>query len=236
MSTSTEQINDLIAGNTALKTFFEGERDALIAAKADLPGLIARSGVYVDEVNGLPGNDGSLAQPYDSIDTALAACRDGQLFEALLLSDCTWSTKVSKRGVHFNVLGWDAGGSTTMTRAVTMANAATNNANDVPGIHILGYGSVQFQSVALTLSNNDPGITGAQFRCVGFGRIGFVGASIIGTNGTCALLDPYSGGFSLGGAALTATDMAGRWVKGVASGVALNIDHSRGIVGPGFTN
>ena len=53
MSTSAEQITDLIAGNAALKTFFEGERAALESARADLPGLISIV-AYVDEDSRIP--------------------------------------------------------------------------------------------------------------------------------------------------------------------------------------
>ena len=233
MPTSTTEVIQLISQGSELYDFYTAERQALAAARANLPGLIART-VYVDEVNGLAGNDGTVTQPYRSIDDAIASCHNGQTMSIRLLSNCTWSERTLKVSSFFQVQGWNAQTDDVQRRTVTMADAATNEPGSVPGIATFGISGIYFSSIDLFLA--DSGSAVGHFRTNGFLSVSLLSVSINGASGSTPFIDPLSGSFALGVSSLVATGMQGRWIKNFAAGVALTADACGGIIDPAITN
>ncbi|PCJ08320.1 MAG: hypothetical protein COB16_08365 [Rhodobacteraceae bacterium] len=230
MSTSAEQITDLIAGNAALKTFFEGERAALESARADLPGLISIV-AYVDEVNGLPGSDGTLAKPYASIDAALVAARPGQQYEIRLLSNANLTARYFRNGETLRLVGWAAGGGYQL-RDLTIAGASSNHPSQPAGMGLSGF--VWFSNIRLIMPSG-ASVVGF-LSSYSFLGIGFADCEIIGTVGSTPLIEGSIGTFGIGLNNTVITDMEGRWVRGFASGVALTADTCGGLIDPAITN
>ncbi|WOI34779.1 hypothetical protein R1T40_08645 [Tritonibacter scottomollicae] len=234
MATSTEQINALIAGYTDLKAYFEGARDDLNTAKNNLPALL-RQVVYVDEANGLPGNSGSSAEPFATIDDAISAFKDGQAVEIRLLTNATFGKRHWRYGMQIRLAGYDLGAGTFVNRSVTLAGAAVNQVTSVPGINMSGSGMVSFLNVDLSLSQAV--LDGQHFVSSGFLAMSFDGCAIDGgAAGDSALLHQYAGAFALGIRSTTFSNMDGRWVYGFAAGAPLTADACGGIIDPAITN
>lgn len=96
MSTSAQQINDLIASNTALQASYDGKKadiDASVsAAIAAIPNNFKV--FYVDQLTGDDDNPGTLAEPLASIDRAIILTPVGGICDARLMSDYTHGTRI----------------------------------------------------------------------------------------------------------------------------------------------
>ena len=234
MTTSTDQINDLISKATDLVAFFEGERDALVTARTNLPDLLELV-LYVDDLNGLPGGAGTLADPMDSIDTAIESLKNGQAAEIRLLADAVWNEEHRKTNCPLQIFGWDGGSNSLAQRTLTFANQAANSPGALPGIHVSGSASVQIKSCDIVLSPDTT--TGlAHFTSWGMMAIIITGGEIIGTVGGGALLKASFGSFSLAVHNLVMTDMAGRWLTGFAAGTPITTDATGGLIDPAVVN
>lgn len=217
MTTSTEQIAALIASNTALKEFFEGERTALELARNNLPSLIYGH-VYVDTVNGLPGNDGTFEEPFNTLDAALSAFKPGQLALISLLSDVVWDTRKYGRRVSYQIRGRSADNSAPQHRAVTFSDNVGGNAAIVPGIGFVN-GGMLFSDVDIVMGASTA--DGAFFVMNGFGWVSFESCTVDGAGGTSPLIDRYGGSAALGLGGTVFSNMGGRWVRGFAAGVSI---------------
>ncbi|KIC14064.1 hypothetical protein [Leisingera sp. ANG-Vp] len=233
--TTTEQINDLIAGFTDLKTFFEGERQRLEDARSNLTNDLYIK-IYVDEINGAEGGDGSLASPFNSLDTALLSLKQGQSAEFRLLSNATLNRRHDDDNTTYRFSGRVADDSGAALRAITVAPVAENSVNDTGGLT----GSIMkfctFVSIELKMPDNDPALFSSVLNCSGFLGVAFRNCEIDGVSGDVPLIGSVSGGFSLGLKSTTYAAMNGRWVEGFASGVALTADAAGGLIDPSITN
>lgn len=232
MSTSSGQITDLIAANIALKDFFEGERDALLLARNNLPGLIYEH-VYVDTVNGLPGNDGTFEEPFASLEDAISFYKPGQHGRISLLSDAVWDFRQYDFRGRISLRGRASDNSSNQHRTVTFADNAGGNINITPGLGI-AMGGVQFEDIDLVLGTGtrDAG----HFTSTGEMWISFVSSDIDGAGGTTFLCDRYAGVTGVGVGATTFSSMGGRWLRGFAAGVAIDPVASGVLVSPNVDN
>lgn len=233
MATSTEQITDLINGYTDLKAYFEDWRGGMERAKNNLIDFVFTT-IYVDETSGLPGNDGSLEAPFATLDDAIESLDAGQGADIRLLSNVTWSRRQWRVQSFIRLTGWNAATGNTFTRTVTFADVAENSTGQVPGITGTGFCGVRFTDLDVVLSGG--AIDGAHFSSGGFMAVAFRNSSLSGTVGVSSVAYNYMGPFSLGANNLTYTDMAGRWVSGVAAGAPLSADTIGGIVDAAIIN
>lgn len=236
MATSTEQINDLIAGVTDLKAFYEAERAELQAARADLPGQIYRY-IYVDEFFGAPGNDGSIDEPYQSIDDALDSLAQGQSAEIRLCSACTIRRRHFWYRPSLRFVGFNRDTSQEVMRNLDFLPTAENLTTGArAGYNGKGNSTIAFKKIAFNMPADTDALDYHLFLSDGLMALSFNSCDIDGTGGNCALIDPQSGSFAISMGSTTTTAMEGRWVRGFASGVALTADASGGIIDPSITN
>jgi len=229
---TTDQINDLIANYTDLKAFYEGERSALEQARANLPSQIMRM-IYVDEVNGLPGGDGTLEAPYPTIDAAIESYKLGQHARIRLLSDVTWSKAHNGMSGQFDIGGFAADGVTAQTRTITLADEAANDASLAAGVTMI-FGALRFAGVNLVLGG---GSKPWHFRSEGHMNFAFRGSTLDGSaGGSEALFTPAAGRGSIGVATVTITSMGGRWIDGFAAGTSIAPADSGVLVDPAISN
>jgi len=229
---TTDQINDLIANYTDLKAFYEGERSALEQARANLPSQIMRV-IYVDEVNGLPGGDGTLEAPYPTIDAAIESYKLGQHARIWLLSDVTWSKAHGGVGGQFDIRGFAADGVTAQTRTITLADEAPNDTALAAGL-TMTFGALRFANTTLVLGG---GSKTWHFKSEGNLNLAFRNSTLDGSaGGSEALFTPAAGRGSIGVANVTTISMGGRWVDGFAAGVTLDTASTGLLIDPYISN
>ena len=232
MTTSADQISALIASNTALKEFFEGERDALKQDRNNLPNLIFDH-VYVDTVNGLPGNDGSFAEPFQTLEDAVLHFANGQVGLISLLSDVVWDFRIYNFRRRITLRGRASDNSANQHRTVTFADTGNGSASIAPGAGI-DFGGVIFEDCDVVLSNLD--LQTFRLFCIEEQWIALNSSSIDGTSGTTFLVDKYSGVAGIGMGSSTFTSMGGRWIRGFAAGVAIDPVSSGVLLSPNVDN
>lgn len=225
MSTSTEQINDLIDTATDLVTTFQAEEAALKAARENLPASIFKT-YYVDEINGLPGNAGTSAAPFALIDDAIAALKVGQVGLIYLKSDAVWRKRYASYGASLRIVGLD------VTRQLTFADEAENEAGKAPGlVSQAATVSVTFQKVNVVLNENFP-VDSSVFLPVAGLSITLNASFIDGTNCNGFLVGAFGGPASIQLQATVATAMAGRWLQGFPASTAMTADATGAIIDP----
>lgn len=225
MATSTEMINSLISGFTDLKAYFEGAKASLVAAQADLPAQLHKT-FYVDEVNGLPGNSGTQAEPFEKLDDALDALRAGQMATIFAVSGVVWRKRYASFGSTVRIVGL-AG-----VQNLTFAVEAENQAGSLPGfVSQRGSCVCIFQNMKVTL-NPSAAAGDEYFLPVGPLSIVFHASSIVGTGCAAALTSTFGGPLSIQTNATSITDMGGRWIDQFASGVEMTSEATGGLVDP----
>lgn len=233
MTTSTAQIAALIASNTELKAFFEGERSLLKTARENLPALLEVL-LYVDEVNGLAGGDGTLAAPFATVDAAINSLKPGQTANIRALSDITMRKSRMVTSINVQIQGFASDASAPQQRSLAFLGEATNRAGYAPGFDVRVGGFFAFMNLNITMPAS--GVSYGPFRAIGTTLINLFNCSISGAGGTVALVrgdGPFAIGLASGS---TYTGMGGRWVSGFASGVPLSADVCGGLIDPAITN
>lgn len=236
MST-TDQINNLIAGCTDLKTFFEGEQQELINARENLLNELSTA-IYVDEANPTPGGgDGSLQAPYDSLDTAIDAVAPGQSAIIKLLSNGHMNNAHSNPNGIFRFEGMTGDGSGNAVRVITFQSLASNATSSagIAGARL----AVDHNFIDLQMSGYNP--DGSQLY--------FAGAELIvtfsqscnidgrpGAGDDVALMNIRAGMGRLALSGTTYADMGGRWISNVPAGQSLDFANTGVLVDADISN
>lgn len=110
MSTSAQQINDLINSNQALTAAYDAKKEAIDDAVSDAIAAIPNNFkvFYIDQVTGNDANPGTLAEPLASIDRALALTPVGGICDARLTSDYTHTTRIELNRQTLRLWGYQA--------------------------------------------------------------------------------------------------------------------------------
>ena len=205
---------------TALKTFYEDDRQERVNDRAALPGAMAAL-VYVDETLAEVG-DGTLAAPYNSFDTAISTELKSQRHALIrLLSNVQLLDKHTEVGaVALTIEGRDYNGN-SVVRQIDFAEAAVSEATDVPSIYGRLSLRVLLDHVHLTMANKGGSVTAeaAYLTTRGDGALGCLDqVSFTGTGTTGTKVFAGSGFWLVGTPPQTMTDMGGRWTGAVAAG------------------
>ncbi len=101
MATSTEQINDLIAGYTALKTYYEGAREGIdnkVNTLVNSASALFSRPIHIDPVNGDDANSGDGNNPVKTLEGAAARTATSGQYEILIYGDLVCDKRVVFKG------------------------------------------------------------------------------------------------------------------------------------------
>ena len=147
MATSTEQINDLIAGYTDLKTYFEGARNRIEAA---IDTMYDPKTLYVDSNAGDDANEGTSAAPVRTFGKALTLVPDGGKSIIRLREGLVYGTSGGDAALYFNastvveVNRWDSDWADTVTHPIIHLENAVSNGQNSSACTIYAGGPFQF--------------------------------------------------------------------------------------------
>lgn len=218
MATSTEQINNLIASNTALLDYFQGARDQIDAdldAAALRVGDTARS-FYVDQLNGSAAGDGSEGAPLATIEQAIArSVYNGQL-EIILKGDYMHAGNPYFRG-GLVVIRSDTAG---VKRRIVFDTQVTNTASVTPRFqNQIDNSYMVFQDVTLVACQAAAHVTEKHMVAAR----GLLGVMLLDSEielpagSDQAFVRVHHGCGLIVASTVYPVEMAGRWVVGVAA-------------------
>ncbi|WP_065329457.1 hypothetical protein [Tritonibacter mobilis] len=181
MATSTEQINNLIAGYTDLKEYFEGARDRIQTA---IDTMYDPKTIYVDSNVGDDANEGTTAAPVRTFGKALTMVPDGgksiiRLREGLEYGTSGGNTSVSFRaGTVLEVNRWGGDAGDAATHPILHLESRVLNGKNATASTIYAYGPFQFIARSIRIVCDVP-----QDESLGWGARKFirVGHYIAGT-------------------------------------------------------
>lgn len=239
MATSTEQINELIASNTALKAYFEGVQDSI---DARLNSAASRWENFetvfnVDQSMGDDANDGTQASPLATIQEAINRAPFLGRCVVVVRGNYVSDQRLENYGRYVRIAGAQADWTVDLTNHIdfTLGTAVSSNLIHTLGFSIGWGGSWEIYGCALkakTLAQvtaDHPGAsvngnTSAIFMRPDTGR-GYGGTAQLRWSTIDITADPYVtvlGGPTLTGLqvdSVTQTNpLAGRWISGVSAG------------------
>lgn len=222
------------------------EAAGLVPSNADLTQLLAAINgligsafyvtkrVWVNPTGGNDDNDGtSVADAVQTLDKAIEMTVHASVADIELLGDVTLS-KSQATGATVHITGWNATGTATQARTITVADAATNGVDELgryrPGqVRLAGRGAVKLSSINVVLPSIDTS-GGTWVKSVFHGVDGLDLAMLNGTiscpdaASEAALMEgAYPGPAGFWAATVTlGTNAAGRVMLGVSAGADPN--------------
>lgn len=228
MATSAEQINALIAGNVDLKAYYEGARGGIDADRAAMRAQVDAftddvkmaffNRLYVDQVAGNDASTGlTAATAIASIKEAFSRAPEGGLFEIRLIGDYKLKERVFLPTGCVSMRSQDTANPITLS----FAGSAIEDATSMPRFFTSFNGSnLFFNGLTIELGTADGTVASTRevLTCSGLTNIVFREVNFVVPAGSDQVL--MGGGHGIGFAlhATTASsEMAGRWVSGVAA-------------------
>lgn len=225
MATSTEQINNLIASNTALLEYFQGARDQIDArvdaVLEDIDGVLDAK-FYINAATGSDANDGTTtAAPLQTVGEAVSRMISGCVYTLVLETDIVIDGLLTTGAAVISMQSNVDGTNRTVTIAPERANQPTSDR--LPGFQSSGGALLLYlYNISLSFPVAAAHVTGKYFlHGSGFVTANLRNSEILRDVGAdTQLLSGELGAYSL---QLTNTtypaEMAGKWLKSVAAGV-----------------
>ncbi|MEO3480550.1 hypothetical protein AAFO90_23195 [Phaeobacter sp. CAU 1743] len=220
MATSTEQINTLIASNTALMEYFQGARDQI---DADLDAAALRVGdtnrlIYVDQTNGDDANDGTVDAPVQTLTRAKNMSVYNGVLDIRLKSDYHHDKTLIFRNGQINIRS-DTGG---VKRKFTSAPVSVDTATSTPSLsNGTGYSMFLFKDIELEMCTAGAGVVSKRLlSCTGLTSVMMIDCDITLPAGSdqCLMSPVNNHGMGLGIQSTTyPAEMPGRWIEGIAA-------------------
>jgi len=227
MTTSAQQITNLIGSNTALKAYFEGQKgtwdDQVQDAKNDYNDLaedlrsVTAQNLFIDQISGDDANNGSIGSPVASVKQALELEAEFGTTSLFFLSNYTETEAIDFNYGRYQLRSYDTENQVTLKFAAVATNAA-----DVPAQFRMRYSAntLLMNSIKLEAAPPDAAVTGANAMFViGSGASLSLRESeiILPAGSTQTVLSLQTvGSLSVSGV-ITPAEMPGRWITGAAA-------------------
>lgn len=215
---SAEQLTSLISSTTALSIAYSEEFDRIDAA---LSLALERVGdtlreFHVDQVNGNDANDGTAANPLQSLLEANLRSVWNGITRITLVGDYEMRERFTVRSANFFLLG-DGG-------VFDFAADSTNNPGELPGFVCNRAFNAAISITMDTLTLNlpaDPTEEGIIIN-TGLSRVAFKSVDItLGTLGATRIISSGTGALGIALSSSTyPAEMPGRWVEAVVAGTS----------------
>lgn len=220
MSTSTEQITDLIASNADVIAFFQGIRGDI---EADLNTAALQVGdtnrlVYVDQTSGDDANDGTVDAPLQSLMRAKNMSVWGGILDIRLKSDYHHDRNLIFRNGQVTIRSDTSG----VKRKFTCANVSVDSATSCPTLsNGTGYSMFFCKDIEFEMCTAAAGVTSKRlFSATGLTTVALIDSEIVLPAGSDQSLMAPVNSHGMGlivQSTIYPAGMPGRWIEDIAA-------------------